>query len=139
MPNLKTMLTDLVTAATPRGFEAHSDRSKIMSNQPRTRSCSVNVSGMGNDVLPHIETIKYLSQTTTFHDAPTIEIARRFQAGRTCFTTHRQEIMSRHSPRKHRLWLYVGTVTPTMLYGAEIWTFAQTIQTKFTPNAEVHD
>lgn len=37
----------------------------------------------------------------------------------------RSELTSKHYPLKHRVRLFDGTVTPTMLYGSATWTLTK--------------
>ena len=132
LPHLHGMLIDVVQAARPHGLELHPAKTKIMSNVTRrtgrAKASKLEVCGMGVDILPHAGSIKYLGQTISFNDATQTEVQNRIKAAWATFTKHKQELTSTHYPLQHRLRLFNGVVTPTILCASATWTVTTAIR-----------
>eukprot|EP00959_Pyramimonas_sp_CCMP1952_P005596 117559-Pyramimonas_sp.AAC.1 len=62
------------------------------------------------------------------------EVQRRIKAGWAAFTARKEELTAKHDPLKHRLRLFEGTVTPTVLYGAATWTLTEPLRQQLRCN-----
>ena len=73
---------------------------------------------MSIEVLTKNESVKYLGQRISFHQQETLG---RIRAAWATFHKYRQELTSKNCMLKHRLRLFVATVSPTICYAAGTW------------------
>ena len=126
LSQLTKMLSQFSEAASKRGLELHQDKTKFLSNATkrtgRGRERYMRCGEMSIEMLPHSESLKYLGRKVSFDSTQEIEIENRISNAWKKFMAFKNEMTSKQYPLKHRLRLFNGTVTPTILYGSATWT-----------------
>ena len=82
------------------------------------------------EVLPTAISTKYLGRALSFCDPHRTELENRIAAAWKKFYKLKQELTGARYSLNDRLRLFHGTVTPTILYGAEAWTLTTDLENR---------
>eukprot|EP00959_Pyramimonas_sp_CCMP1952_P325998 6823815-Pyramimonas_sp.AAC.2 len=74
----------------------------------------------------------------SFSEPTQTEVNHRIEAAWAAFAANRQELTSKHYPLKHRLQLFQGTVTPTVLYGSAAWAMTEPLRQQLRTTQKVN-
>ena len=117
-----SMLADLSAEAKAVGLEIHFGKTKILSNvvdrKGPSRASEVEVAGQKVEVLQPGESVAYLGRCLCFEDAEDREVEHRIGRGWAKFAVFKGELCDRRYSLLHRLRLFDGVISPTVLYGA---------------------
>ena len=134
LKQIETMLTSLASEASKAGLELHQGKTKVLSNLKRrvgdNARSTLSVMGSTVEVLAIDSKTEYLGRILGFTDFHDSEIESRIGKGwKKCYL-FRSELCCRDYPLEHRLRLFNGTVSPTVLYGSASWTMTKARENK---------
>ena len=119
---LRDILCEFKTSTEAVGLGIHPDKTKILTNQDRTKTKEITVDNIKIEVLAKGDSARCLGQKITFEEQETEEIKNRLKAAWAAFHKYRQELTSKDYRLCHRLRLFGMVITPTLTYASGTWT-----------------
>ena len=125
LEKLREMLYEFKASTEAVGLGIHPDKTKILTNQDRTKTKEITVDNIKIEVLAKGDSARYLGQKITFEEQEAEEIKNRLKAAWAASHKYRQELTSKDYRLCHRLRLFNMVITPTMTYASGTWTLTQ--------------
>jgi hypothetical protein len=132
LPQIKKMLADLDLEAAKVGLKLHPDKTKIQHNSIGY-AVGVKEAKCGRimvEVLPEGEHSSYLGRVINLRDLHGTELHNRIAKAWAKFGVFKGELTDPAIPIHLRTKLFNAVVTPTILYGSEVWTMTLQRQKK---------
>ena len=130
------MLADIKRATGSVGLALHPDKTNIFTNASqgtgRPTDTQAQVDDISVEILADSATIKYLGRLVTCECPNDVELANRMRKAWSAFASHKHELTSIYYPLKDRIKLFNSVVTPSMLYGNEVWPMTKDTEMKIT-------
>ena len=106
LEKLRKMLCEFKASTEAVGLGIHPDKTKILTNQDRTKTKEITVDNIKIEVLAKGDSARYLGQKITFEEHETEEIKNRLKAAWAAFHKYRQELTSKDYRLCQRLRLF---------------------------------
>jgi hypothetical protein len=117
--DIRKMLQDLSAASAPYGLKMHFGKTKIMTWNCLSASCtSVRVGEKDVQIMDETEAERYLGRKLCFADSQLTELNNRIAAGWAAFHKHKGELCNKFYRLRDRARLFDAVVTPAVLYSA---------------------